>query len=100
MSSIFDKIIAIGESEDDIRSNQYLITNSMIKSITIDELEYIPTDFSDSIVLTGSKIREQISNDDFNKEFSKKTFDLLTYIHWDDLLVDIKTYKNEHYLYI
>ena len=87
MTSIFDKIIAIGESEDAIRSNQDLITNSMIKSITIDELEYIPTDFADSIVLTGSKIREQISNDDFNKEFSKKTFDLLTYIHWDNIIV-------------
>ncbi len=87
MDSLFNKIIDISEGEDVNRKNPELITNSMIKTITIDELEYEPTDFDKHIVLTGSKTREQISNDNFNKEFSKKTFDLLTYIHWDNIIV-------------
>lgn len=91
MNSIFDKIISIGDAEDVIRKTPELITNSMVKSITIDELEYSPEyepiNFDEHIVLTGSKTRELISNDNFNKEFSKKTFDLLTYIHWDNIIV-------------
>lgn len=87
MSAVFDNIIAIGNAEDNLRKNPLTITNSLVKPISIDKLVYEPNDFGENIVLSGNKKREVISNDSFNKEFSKKTFDLLTYIHWDNVVV-------------
>jgi hypothetical protein len=39
------------------------------------------------------KFNENIYNLENIREYMYKDY-------WDDLLVDIKTYKNEHYLYI
>jgi hypothetical protein len=116
MSVIFNKIIQINKTEDDIRSKPESITNDMVHIIKMKNLEYTPGDFSEKIVLTGffleknrfnhvdragSKKKETISDNSFNMEFSKKTFDLLTYLNWDNIvvaggsLVNIITKSNE-----
>ncbi len=85
--SVYDSIIKISKDEDKLRSNPNQITNSIIEPVSIISLEYSNGNFGDKIVLTGSNTRELILNENFNMEFSKKTFDLLTYINWDNIII-------------
>ena len=87
MSHIFNDIIKIGNTEDVLRTDSLNINNTMVQETTTKNLEYISGDFGNRIVLAGSKQRNTISDNNFNMEFSKKTFDLLTYIHWDNIVV-------------
>lgn len=85
--SVFNQIIQINNDEDNYRTNKDKITNDMINIVKTKDLEYLPSDLNGKIVLTGSKLKNTISNNDFNMEFSKKTFDLLTYLNWDNIVV-------------
>jgi hypothetical protein len=87
MTSVFDSIIDISDAEDALRSQPNLIDNNLIKSIKIKNLDYVSNNFGDNLVLTGSKNKQLILDDEFNMEFSKKTFDLLTYINWNNVVI-------------
>jgi hypothetical protein len=87
MTTVFQQIIDVSNKEDEVRSSPDTISNSMIHQTTIKSLEYVDGNFGNKIVLTGSKVKEVITDDNFNMEFSKKTFDLLTYVHWDNIVV-------------
>lgn len=85
--TVFDEIVKASNDEDLIRSDPSLITNNLVKITSVEELNYVNGNFGDKIVLTGSNKRDTICDDFFNMEFSRKTFDLLTYVHWDNIVV-------------
>ncbi len=85
--SIYDSIIKISSDEDNIRTNPTLITNELIQTVKISQLEYTNGNFGDKIVLTGSNSKDTIQDENFNMEFSRKTFDLLTYVNWDNVVI-------------
>ena len=84
---IFEEIINISDKEDKIRETPDKIDSQFVLSVKTNKLKYVPTDFGDKLVLTGTGKRQTISDDDFNMEFSKKTYDLLTYINWSNVVV-------------
>ena len=87
MTSIFDTIINISNKENELRTNKDPDMTNVSKIISIDDLKYIDHNFGNKIVLTGTKSKNLIDKENFNMEFSKKTFDLLTYINWDNIIV-------------
>lgn len=87
MTTIFNEIISINNEENILRSDPKIITDLLVKPIKIEELKYKYYDLKEFIVLTGSKNKDTITDNDFNREFSKKTCDLLTYINWDNVVV-------------
>ena len=70
MTTIFEQIISVGNSENVLRSNPKTITESLAKSVKVEELKYIPYNLKDYIVLTGTKKKDTISNDDFKCAFN------------------------------
>lgn len=87
MSKLYDTIIKISSDEDLLRSNPTSISDSLVQSIKISQLEYSNGNFGEKIVLTGSNLKDTIQDENFNMEFSRKTFDLLTYVNWDNLVI-------------
>lgn len=88
--TLFESIIKINNTEDNLRinNNKANITDQMLQIIKTKDIEFVQNDFGDRIVLTGSaKLKATISDNEFNMEFSKKTFDLLTYLNWDNIVV-------------
>lgn len=85
--STFTNILEISKYEDAIRSKKTEICNVNLNVTKMDQLKYVETNFGEKVVLTGSKTRNTICDDDFNMEFSKKTHDLLTYVNWDNVVV-------------
>lgn len=85
--SIFEQIVNINVSEDNLRQTPDLIKDHMLISIETKEIEYVQNDFSDKMVLLGNNKKETITDNNFNMEFSKKTYDLLTYINWSNVVV-------------
>ena len=91
--SVFKKIIETSINEDALRSNAENITNSLLRNFLTKEIEYDSTDnkikseLTPNIVLTSSSEKQTVTDNDFNMEFSKKTFDLLTYINWNNVAV-------------
>ena len=88
--SIFKKIIETSINEDAIRSNTENITNALLRNFLTKEIEYdsaVIADLTPHIVLTSSSEKQTVTDNDFNMEFSKKTFDLLTYINWNNVAV-------------
>ncbi len=79
--------ITISNREDEIRTNPSSITDQLIQSVNLTQLEYSNGNFGDKIVLTGSNQKETIQDENFNMEFSRKTFDLLTYVNWDNVVI-------------
>ncbi len=85
--SIFEHIVNQSNIEDKLRENANSINDSLVMSVSTQKLEYIQTNWNDKLVLAGTGKRQTISDDDFNMEFSKKTYDLLTYINWANVVV-------------
>ncbi len=85
--SIFENIVKISDTEDKLRESSSNINDNLLFVVKTKQLEYTKANFGDKIVLTGSKTRETISDEVFNMEFSRKTYDLLTYLNWDNVVV-------------
>jgi len=85
--SIFEQIVNQSNTEDKLRENPNSIDNSLMLTVKTKKLRYVQTDFADKLVLAGTGKRQTISDNDFNMEFSKKTYDLLTYINWSNVVV-------------
>jgi len=85
--STFEQIVNQGNTEDKLRENPNSIDNSLMQTVKTKKLRYVQTDFADKLVLAGTGKRQTISDNDFNMEFSKKTYDLLTYINWSNVVV-------------
>ncbi len=85
--SIFEQIVNQSNAEDKLRENPNSIDNSLMVTVKTKKLRYVQTDFADKLVLAGTGKRQTISDNDFNMEFSKKTYDLLTYMNWSNVVV-------------
>jgi hypothetical protein len=85
--SIFEQIVNQSNIEDKLRENPSSIDNNLIITVKPNKLCYVPVDFDDKLVLTGTGPRKTISDNDFNMQFSKKTYDLLTYMNWTNVVV-------------
>jgi hypothetical protein len=87
MATIYDTILKISTDENDLRKQENLITNNMAYCVNTEDLRHVKGIPQSKIVLRGSQNRDTINNHEFNMEFSKKTYDLLTYVSWDNLVV-------------
>lgn len=85
--SIFEQIVNQSNTEDKLRENPTSIGNTLVMNVSTKKLRYVQADWGDKLVLAGTGKRQTISNNDFNMEFSKKTYDLLTYINWSNVVV-------------
>lgn len=85
--SIFEQIVNHSNIEDKLRENPSSIDNSLMVTVKTKKLRYVPTDFTDKLVLNATGKRETISDNNFNMEFSKKTYDLLTFMNWSNVVV-------------
>jgi len=84
---MFAEILKNSNNEDALRLDESKVGELPIMVVPISELQYVKTSFDGKLVLTGSKTKDTITSDEFNMEFSKKTFDLLTYINWNNIVV-------------
>lgn len=82
----------ISTAEEKLRNEPENITDDVLFRIKTDDLNYIENEIEDTNikkVLTRKCDTDTLPNDEFNKVFSQKTHDIISYVSWDIHVISV-----------